>query len=67
MKHSGRQLGVLAILNHYYHHMIAFNAFEGVLFEIQTCRCDIAKHHQCLALRAYSTLDSGGSDQRLKL
>jgi hypothetical protein len=67
MKHSGRQRGVLAILNHHYHHMIAINAFESMLFEILACRGDIAKHHQCLALRAYSTPDFGGSDQRLKL
>jgi hypothetical protein len=65
--HSGRQRGTLAILNRRHGNMIAINAFKGVLVEIQTYRCDIAKHHQCLAVRAYPTPDSGGSDQRLKL
>jgi hypothetical protein len=54
MKHSGRQRGALAILNHCYHHMIAINAFESVLFGIETYWCDIAEHHQCLALWARS-------------
>jgi hypothetical protein len=67
MKYSGRKRGTLAILNYHRHNVIAINALKGVPFGIETCWCDIAEHHQCLALRAYSTLDSGGSDQRLKL
>ena len=63
--HLGRAHGALAILNHYYRHVIAINAVESVLFEIQTCRCDIAEHHQRLALRANSPPNFGGSDQCL--
>lgn len=65
--HSGRERGALAILNHRYHDMIAINAFEGVLFGIETSWCDIAEHHQLLALRANSPFNFCGSDQRLKM
>jgi hypothetical protein len=37
-----------------------------MLFGNQTYRRDIAEQHQSLALRAYSSLDFCGSDQRLK-
>jgi hypothetical protein len=65
--HSGRERGALAILNHHHRDMIAINAFKGVLFEIQTCRCDITEHHQFLASRAHSPPNFRGSDQRLKM
>ena len=63
--HLGREHAALAILNHYYRHVIAINAVESVLFEIHTCPCDIAEHHQRLALRANSPPNSGGPDQCL--
>jgi len=67
MKHSGRERGTLAIFNHHHHNVIAINALKGVLFGIETCWCDIAEHHQCLALRANSSSNSCASDQRLKI
>jgi hypothetical protein len=65
--HSDRECGAPAILNHCYRDMIAINAFERVLFEIQTCRRDIGEHHQRLALRANSPPNFRGSNQRLKM
>jgi hypothetical protein len=46
---------------------IAINALKRVLFEIQTCRLDIAVQHQSLALWAHSPSNCRGSDQRSKM
>jgi hypothetical protein len=65
-RQSGRDRGNVAILYHSYLDVITVDACKLMLFGNQTYRHDIAEQHQSLALRAYSSLDFCGSDQRLK-
>jgi hypothetical protein len=63
---SSGDRGTHLTLDHRHFHVIAVNALECVLLEMQRRQRNVDKQHQGLALGACSTFNFRGSDKRLK-
>jgi hypothetical protein len=63
---SSRDGGATLALDHRNFKVIAINAPERVLLEVERCWGNVEEQHQCFALRACSTFNFCGSDKRLK-